>query len=57
MNALISWGWFIIGAIWAIAGKPFIEVCLCFIVCGIFSGAAELTEMRKELEDWEEDVD
>ena len=57
MNALISLGWFVIGAIWAIAGKPFIEVCLCFIVCGIFSGAAELTEMRKELEDWEEEVD
>lgn len=57
MNSILSWIWFGIGVIWAIAGKPFIEVCLCFIVCGVFSGAAELTEMRKELEDWEEDVD
>ena len=55
MNALLSVGWFIIGIFWVVAGKPFLEVVACFLVCGIFSGAAELTEMRKEMEDWEED--
>ena len=55
MNGLISLMWFLIGIIWVIAGKPFLEVAACFLVCGIFSGAHELYVMRKELEDWEED--
>lgn len=55
MNALISVCWFFIGIIWVIAGKPMLEVATCFIVCGIFSGAHELWEMRREMEDWEED--
>lgn len=49
MNALLSWMWFFIGIIWSIAAKPFIEVVLCFLVCGIFSGAAELAEIRREM--------
>ena len=56
MNAIISIGWFFIGVFWVIAGKPFLEVAACFLVCGIFSGAAELSELRKEMEDWEDDV-
>lgn len=56
MNAILSWGWFIIGIIFTIAGKSFLEVAACFLICGIFSGVSELSEMRKELEDWEEDV-
>lgn len=55
MNSLISVCWFFIGIIWVIAGKPMLEVAACFIVCGIFSGAHELWEMRREMEDWEED--
>lgn len=55
MNFLISVMWFFLGIIWVIAGKPFLEVAACFLVCGIFSGAAELYEIRKEMEDWEED--
>lgn len=55
MNALISWCWFIIGIIWTIVGKPILEVAACFIVCGIFSGAQELWEIKKEMEDWEKD--
>lgn len=55
MNAIISIGWFFIGIFWVVAGKPFLEVAACFLVCGIFSGAAELSELRREMEDWEED--
>ena len=55
MNSLISVMWFILGIVWIIAGKPMLEVAACFIVCGIFSGAQELWEIKKEMEDWEED--
>ncbi len=55
MSALISFMWFLIGIIWIIAGKPFLEVTACFLVCGIFCGASELYLLRKEMEDWEED--
>lgn len=55
MNALLSIMWFIIGIFWVIAGKDFLEVCACFLLCGIFSGAYELYLMRKEMEAWEED--
>ena len=55
MSGLLSIMWFIIGIVWVIAGKTFIEVCACFLLCGIFSGAYELYLMRKELEDFEED--
>lgn len=48
MNALFSLMWGIIGIVWVFAEKPFIEVVLCFLVCGVFSGAAELYELRKE---------
>ena len=56
MSELISIGWFFIGIFWAIAGKQLIEVAACFLVAGIFVGAAELKYIRRELEDWEEDV-
>ena len=55
MSALFSLMWGVIGFVWMIAGKPFLEVAACFLVCGIFSGAAELYEIRKEMEDWEID--
>lgn len=55
MNALLSIMWFIIGIFWVVAGKPFIEVCACFLLCGIFEGCNELALMRQEMEEWEDD--
>ncbi len=55
MSLIFGIGWFLIGIFWIIAGQPFIEVCACFIIFGIFSGINELKLMREELEDWEED--
>ena len=54
MSGLLSIGWFILGIIWVVAGKPFLEVCACFLLCGIFEGVSELYLMRKELEDVDE---
>ena len=55
MNLILSFGWLLIGIFWIIAGKPFIEVCACFILFGIFEGVNEMQILRKELEDIEED--
>ena len=55
MSALFGAMWLIIGVIFAVAGKDFLEVCACFLLCGIFLGVNELALMRQEMEDWEED--
>lgn len=55
MSALMGIMWFIIGMIWVIAGKPFMEVAACFLIFGIFMGVNELALMRQEMEGWEED--
>lgn len=55
MSLIISFGWLILGIFWIVAGKPFLEVCACFLLFGIFDGLNELKIMRKELEDNEED--
>lgn len=55
MSALISLCWFVVGIFWAIAGKDLIEVCACFVVAGVFLGVNELSLMRQEMEEWEED--
>lgn len=51
MSALFGIGWFLIGIVFSIAGKDFLEVCACFILFGIFMGVQELHEMREDLED------
>lgn len=55
MNSLLSWFFFFAGIFWGIAGKPFIEVCACFLVCAVFDVSYQITAIRKEMEDWEED--
>lgn len=55
MSALFGVGWLIIGIIWVIAGKDFLEVCACFLLFGVFMGVNELALMREEMEGWEED--
>ena len=48
MSELISLMWGFIGVVFIFAGKPFIEVCACFLLCGVFLGVCELHELRKE---------
>ena len=33
-----------------IAGKPFLECAACFLICGVFSGAAEIAAIRRDFE-------
>ena len=49
MSALFSLMWGFIGIIYVFAGKPFIEVAACFLICGIFMGVAEIYELRRFL--------
>ena len=55
MSAIFGVGWFLVGIIFMIAGKDFLEVAACFLLFGIFMGVNELSLMRQELEDIEED--
>ena len=55
MSLIFGIGWFLIGVFWIIAGKPFIEVCACFLVCAVFDVSYQISEIKKEMEDWEED--
>ena len=55
MSLIFSIGWFLMGIFWAIAGKPFLEVCACFLLMAIFDGVNEMKIMREEMKDWEED--
>ena len=55
MSAIMGIGWFLIGIIFMIAGKDFLEVAACFLLFGVFMGVNELSLMRQELEDLEED--
>lgn len=55
MSALISLGWFLVGTVFIFAARPFLEVCACFLVAGIFLGVNELSLMRQEMEDWSDE--
>lgn len=55
MNLLFSIGFFIMGIMSAIAGRDVLVTCALFIVYGILQGVNELSLMRQEMEDWEDD--
>ena len=55
MSLALSLGWFIAGIIWIIMGKPFLEVCACFLLMAIFDGVNEMKILREELEDTEDE--
>lgn len=55
MSAIFGVGWFLVGIIFMIAGKDFLEVAACFLLFGIFMGVNELSLMRQELEDIEDE--
>ena len=51
MSGLLSFAFAIIGIVWICAGKPFLEVAACFLICAFFEGCWELHLLRKDLED------
>lgn len=55
MSAILGMIWFVLGIIFAVAGRDFLEVTVCFFLFGIFMGVNELSLIRQELEDIEED--
>ena len=55
MGGLIGGIWLFVGLIWAIAGKPFIEVAACFLIYGVCSGAYETYLLRRELKKEDKD--
>ena len=55
MNSVLSWFFFFAGIFWGFAGKPLLEVCACFLVCAVFDVSYQISEIKKEMEDWEED--
>ncbi len=57
MNLILSIGWLILSIFWIVAGKPFIEVCACFLLFGIFEGIHEIKLLREDLEEDSDDVD
>lgn len=53
MSALLSLLWIFLGVFFTIAGRAFIEVAICFLIGGIFAGAAEIYVFRKEFEEFD----
>ncbi len=56
MSEIISLLWGIAGVIFVMAGKDFIYVFACFLLCGVFLGAAELRDIKKALGNFKLDV-
>lgn len=55
MSGLISVVFFFLGIIWAIAGKDVMAVLACFLIYAILDGAWQIQELRKDLDDKEDD--
>lgn len=55
MNLLLSLIFFFYGIMAIVAKKDILAVCACFVVYGILQGVNELSLMRQEMEDWEND--
>lgn len=55
MYTAMSCFFFFLGIIFAIAGKPFLEVAACFFIFMLSEGVYELHKLREELECWEDD--
>lgn len=55
MSGLVSIVFFGLGIIWAIAGKDVMTVLACFIIYAILSGVYQIQELRKDLEDMDDE--
>lgn len=51
MSGLVSIVFFFMGIIWAIAGMDVMKVLACFLIYAILSGVYQIQELRKDLED------
>lgn len=54
MSGLVSIVFFGLGIIWAIAGKDILTVLACFLIYAILSGAYQIEQLRKDLEDYDD---
>lgn len=55
MLGILSIIWFLVGIVFSVVGKTFIEVVLCFLLAAIFDGCYELNLLRKDLEDLDDE--
>lgn len=55
MSGIFSVFFFLLGIVWAIAGKEVIVVLACFLICAVFDGAFQIQELRKDLEDMDDE--
>lgn len=55
MSGLVSLVFFGLGIIWAIAGKDVMTVLACFLIYAILSGVYQIQELRKDLEDMDDE--
>ena len=55
MNFFLSLAFFFMGIIAIVARKDILVVCACFVVYGILQGVNELSLMRQEMEEWEDE--
>ena len=49
MSSIFALMWGLMGIVFSLAGKDFLEVAACFLVCGVFFGNAELNVFRHEI--------
>ena len=55
MSGLVSIVFFGLGIIWAIAGMDVMKVLACFLIYAILSGVYQIQELRKDLEDMDDE--
>lgn len=55
MSGFVSMVFFFLGIIWAIAGKDVFAVLACFLIYAILDGSYQIQELRKDLEDMDDD--
>ena len=55
MSGLVSIVFFGLGIIWAIAGKDVMAVLACFLIYAILDGVYQIQELRKDLEDYDDE--
>lgn len=55
MSGLVSIVFFFMGIIWAIAGMDVMKVLACFLIYAILSGVYQIQELRKDLEDYDDE--
>lgn len=55
MSGIFSAFFFFLGIVWAIAGVDVMKVLACFLIYAILDGAYQIQELRKDLDDKEDD--